>query len=292
MSGWYPDPGGEPDRYRYWDGTVWSNETTPDPSRPPPTPGSSSGRRPPVALIVVTAAIVMAALVVVWLVRESGAGRPYTDDPLPSTSLSGGDDSSPQPSPAAPSPSPSASPEGTAACVAGDPNRRDYAPADGRVHGGNLSFPAAPELDPPGDEPRFSFAWDVSQQIKGVHDRPGWIAQLALGRLRAADGFDDGARRVAEQAMRCTVTSNMYEPYVPTRKDRRSEPITVDGVRGWLIESDITVEVSGLPFGGDRVHLIVLPDGDDHSFYFSATPLGDATFAAVAARTQRALTIS
>ncbi len=291
MSGWYPDPGGEPDRYRYWDGTAWSNETAPDPSQPPPAAPSRADRRPPVAILIVAAAVVMAVLVTVWLVRGAAPGRPYTNDPLPSTSLSGGDDSSPSPSPPdAEIPTPSGRP-GNAACVQGEPNRRDYAPADGRVHGGNLAFPVAAELDPPYNEPRFSFAWDVSQQIKGVHDRPGWIAQLAVGKLRAADGFDDGARRVAEQAMRCTITSNMYEPYVPSRQDRRSEPITVDGVRGWLIETDITVQVSGLPFDGDRVHLIVIPDGDDHSFFFSATPLGDRALAVVAARSQANLDV-
>ncbi|QGN33414.1 DUF2510 domain-containing protein [Microlunatus sp. Gsoil 973] len=29
--GWYPDPSGEPGRYRYWDGARWSAETSTDP---------------------------------------------------------------------------------------------------------------------------------------------------------------------------------------------------------------------------------------------------------------------
>ena len=39
-SGWYPDPGGSPGRYRYWDGSRWSAETTDDPTtaRPPTGP--------------------------------------------------------------------------------------------------------------------------------------------------------------------------------------------------------------------------------------------------------------
>ena len=42
MTGWYPDPGGRPDRYRYWDGETWSEETSPDPADPPPGfPGRS-----------------------------------------------------------------------------------------------------------------------------------------------------------------------------------------------------------------------------------------------------------
>ena len=47
-SGWYPDPGGGPGLYRYWDGQAWSAATTPDPSSAPPpqgivNPGSAAG---------------------------------------------------------------------------------------------------------------------------------------------------------------------------------------------------------------------------------------------------------
>ena len=42
----------------------------------------------------------------------------------------------------------------------------------------------------------MSFAWDVTQQIKIVSQTPGWIAQLAVGQLRADDfGRDAGRRR-------------------------------------------------------------------------------------------------
>ncbi|HEY9564325.1 MAG TPA: DUF2510 domain-containing protein [Nocardioides sp.] len=37
--GWYPDPSGEPNRFRYWDGSAWSNETTDDPTSPAPGTG-------------------------------------------------------------------------------------------------------------------------------------------------------------------------------------------------------------------------------------------------------------
>ena len=38
QAGWYPDPAGQPQTYRYWDGTSWSQETTGDPYAPPPAP--------------------------------------------------------------------------------------------------------------------------------------------------------------------------------------------------------------------------------------------------------------
>lgn len=35
-AGWYPDPAGQPQTYRYWDGQSWSAETTGDPYAPAP----------------------------------------------------------------------------------------------------------------------------------------------------------------------------------------------------------------------------------------------------------------
>ena len=39
QAGWYPDPGGGQDLYRYWDGRAWSAATSPNPGSPPPTYG-------------------------------------------------------------------------------------------------------------------------------------------------------------------------------------------------------------------------------------------------------------
>ncbi|KAA1420315.1 DUF2510 domain-containing protein [Nocardioides humilatus] len=36
QAGWYPDPAGQPQTYRYWDGATWSEETTGDPYAPAP----------------------------------------------------------------------------------------------------------------------------------------------------------------------------------------------------------------------------------------------------------------
>lgn len=42
QAGWYPDPAGQPQTYRYWDGTSWSQETTGNPYAPPPVPPRST----------------------------------------------------------------------------------------------------------------------------------------------------------------------------------------------------------------------------------------------------------
>lgn len=38
QAGWYPDPAGQPQTFRYWDGSSWSEQTTGDPYAPPPVP--------------------------------------------------------------------------------------------------------------------------------------------------------------------------------------------------------------------------------------------------------------
>ncbi|WP_181410643.1 DUF2510 domain-containing protein [Nocardioides humi] len=48
-AGWYPDPAGAPDTYRYWDGQAWSQMTTTQPSggaRPDAAPASPAPAEP------------------------------------------------------------------------------------------------------------------------------------------------------------------------------------------------------------------------------------------------------
>ncbi len=48
-AGWYPDPGGQPQTFRYWDGRTWSAATTKNPDTAPPTQslvGTGAGQTP------------------------------------------------------------------------------------------------------------------------------------------------------------------------------------------------------------------------------------------------------
>lgn len=47
QAGWYPDPAGQPQTYRYWNGSSWSEETTGDPYSPPPGPPAAPPPAPP-----------------------------------------------------------------------------------------------------------------------------------------------------------------------------------------------------------------------------------------------------
>jgi hypothetical protein len=301
--GWYSDPAGGSGRFRYWDGSRWSTVTTDDPSQPRPaelgptesTPQKASeggaGRPLPrrrIALIVGVLAVVVTAVVAVAAIM--GNFRQAVGPP-PRPIVSGSP--SPQADPTqtrSPSPTPATPIPGR--CPKGDPNLRAPHPNDGRVHGGNLSFAEQPTFDPATLEGRFSFAYDVLQQTLPVSQNPAWIAQLAVGQLRASDGFVHDARNTVESFAQCVVTGRMYGPYVPTRGDIRSESLSIDGRRGWLIESEITVDQPDLALLGDHVIFIVVRDGKDWGFFFGAVPIGNAQLDAVLARTIRGLRAS
>jgi hypothetical protein len=268
-SGWYPDPDGTPDRYRFWDGNSWSNETTDDPRRSGPAqPASRERHSSAIGLVLGVLAVVVVVLVAAVLILRA---RPITDDTLSSSSSSASawDDSAP--------------------CPTGKPQQRRSHPTDGWVHGGNLSFPDVRTFEPAGPEPRLSFAHDVAQQYLSVNLSPGWIAQLAVGQLRAADGFNGSAKAVAEKLVRCTMNAGMYAPYSPTRHDATSKSITISEKPGWLIETDIRVIASGVPFLGDSTVFMVVQDGPNWGMFFGAVPIGNAELEAVLTATVAAL---
>jgi hypothetical protein len=120
----------------------------------------------------------------------------------------------------------------------------------------------------------LTFAYDIVQQVLPVSKNPGWIAQLAVGRLLHSDGYVS-ARQTAEELVECTVTGLMYEPYQPDRKDRRSKAITVSGHSGWLIDTEIRVVSPGLALAGDHAVFIVVQDGESWGLFFGAVPIGD-----------------
>ena len=300
LTGWYPDPGGAPGRYRYWDGTQWSTETTDDPRQPPPRPATPSRRRLPAFWIVAAvAALALLAIIAVGVITVLRGIAPITTPQDPPPTVVGGDDSSPTPTPTptpTPSPSRSASPSpstGSPAplvpCPLGIPNLRAAHPVDYRVYVGNLSFLAEPTFQTAADEERLNFAWDVTQQKLPVSSQPAWIAQLAVGQLRGSDGFVNDPRNTAESVVQCAISGDLYSPFAPTRTDRRSEAIIIDGREGWLIESDITVTAPGLAFPGDRTIFIVVRDGENWGMFFGAVPIGDAGLDAALDRTVASL---
>src|SRR5215213_4232714 len=97
LTGWHPDPGGARGRFRYWNGTQWSAETTDDPTQSPPGGPQPGPPRRSRGLLV---AAVLAGLVVLvllgLLVRTLLANLgPITVDPAPPTVVGGESSSTP-----------------------------------------------------------------------------------------------------------------------------------------------------------------------------------------------------
>jgi hypothetical protein len=291
-SGWYPDPGGAPGRYRYWNGTGWSAETTGNPYDPPPVagpggvPATSSGRRGRGGLIIgILAALVVLVVVGVLVIRQLGDHHDnvLADPDPPESTVSGWDDSSPLPT-ATPTPTPSASrtpstsaaPQGRVGCATGDPLEAAAHPNDGRVHGGSLSFA------PPGagwrDDQSYTYGMSWAYDTDGVSQttEPGWAAMLAVGALHGEDGFHK-PRQAADGMMQCIASSGYYDNFTG-RKDVQSRAVTIDGHSGWALRSEIRVDKPGLSVEGDVAEVIVVDTGVTGrlSFFAGFVPIGDS----------------
>ncbi|MPM39036.1 hypothetical protein SDC9_85667 [bioreactor metagenome] len=259
--GWYPDPSGAPGRYRFWDGARWTTAVSRDPFSPPPgatppggptpSPGPT-GSRPRAAgwWLAAAAIVVVMALVVVGVVRLAGTLAPFT---------SAGGQATTQVCPPATGQTPTASAQ----------------PQDGRVHGGQLSFPqlAAPfgAVLPAPDVP---FARDTHQQevlVQPDFDGRGssWVATVMVGDLYAGDGFfspQDGSRIVVD-----CVIGRFYGNAQVTRADVRNEATTIDGHDAWLVESKLSFDLRGLDTKGERLIVAIVSTGPSSSGIFYAS---------------------
>lgn len=273
MPGWYPDPSGAPGRYRYWDGRTWSQQTSDRPGTPSPEDGSGRRRRRALPLILGALALaVVLGLILVFVIGQFGSrSRTITDDPVPTSSVSGWDDSSPTATPTpsespTPSPSPTPNPSGTestrplTSCPRGDPYARAQHPADGRVHGGGLSFPRVDGWQDDLQTSGVSWGYDAASQGKSV--APGWVALLAVAEIRESDGFTS-TKQAAQSVMQCVASSQWYLSY-ESAHDLKSEAATIDGHDAWWIRSDI--KVSGRDVAGDTVDVIVVDTGRPGTF--------------------------
>lgn len=245
-AGWYPDPGGQSGMFRFWDGQNWSASLSATahaalPSWPAPLRKRRHGWM--IGLIAVLVALVVVVALVVNRVVNAPTG------------------------PTGPGGTPS-----TAVCP---PQRVESAPpqpADGRVHGGRLSYPllGAPWSAPvPEDDVPFGRAvlrQSVLIERAGLQE---WLAAVLIGQLTAGDGFfspKDGAAIV----VRC-VTGTFYGASEVTRVDRLNQAMTVDGHDAWLIESELGFDVPGIRAKHELLIVVIVDTGDGTAGLFYAS---------------------
>lgn len=286
QAGWYPDPGGRPGMFRFWDGQAWSNDVSPTPGAPtsarpgsidPTQPLGSGSARPsipqgsaayharpaaPTQRRTPVGAIVAAVIGVLALILIAGVG-------LRSISSGGGGGGLfPQP---VSSPTDEACPKNN---VTVTPRQH---PADGRLHGGMISMPrlGAP-WSAPLSEDRVPFGADVHAQnvtVESNYDGRGqsWVASIVLGDLVAGDGFyspHEGADIVAHCVVGLFYGNNKIE-----RQDLKSEQHDLDGKDGWLIQMHLSFDIRGLQCKGETATILVVATGSSSaSLYYSSIP--------------------
>lgn len=277
--GWYPDPGGRPGHYRSWDGHAWAPTTTPDPSGGPPAGPPPRRSRAPWVLAGVALLIVLAVVATLVLVPGGPAPSPA---PTATRTDATGDPTSAGPSASASAPAsssaPTPSPRPTTAlraedCPIGDPLTRQDHPADGRVHGGGLSFRPPSSWVEGARAGAFSWGYDVGEADQRV--RRTWFTGAAVGALSVADGAYD-VQSGAELAMGCTATPFFYAGIV-SRTDLRSEETTVDGYPAYNIRAEIRTDDPYNDVEGDVVQVTVVDLGSPESlaFFCGYAPIGD-----------------
>jgi hypothetical protein len=300
--GWYPDPGGGQGLFRYWDGKAWSAATSPNPSAPPPSQslvggppqqgGQPSGqggqpqgqggqpaygqspygqdygssayanyqelekKKSPIGWWIAGAALVIGIIIVAVIAIRAvtgGSDTGTTGGPVAQPSQ----DACPPQSTASPEPAPSP-------------------PADGRVHGGPVSYPQlGSPWSAPQTENRVPFGTDVRTQMVPVetdYDGSGsnWVAQILVGELQAGDGFftpEQGAQIVVKCILGSFYGDNPINSNVTV-----NEKTTIDGHEGWLVESKLTFDIVGLETKGELLIVAIVSAGNRSGLYYATIP--------------------
>lgn len=300
MPGWYPDPAGAPGRYRYWDGTSWSAETTDNPAQTRPQAFASPGGQPQDnrgkgGLIALLAGLLVLALLVWALFFRGGDDFKAVPEDTNSASPTGpvwNETDTPTPTPSGvsePAPTGGAMVE----CPTGG---GEVTPHSGNeLRGGGLVIPAAGDWND-GSSQAFSLPWtrDMQAQTREIYRGQGttWFSVQAVGAVQKSDGFTE-VRNSARMMMSCFATSSYYSGFIG-RKDLVTEQVTVGGKKGWHLRSEVYVEMESLPqVAGDVIDVVVVDTGNPDTFgvFVSSATIGDAPVQGVvdAAREQMKL---
>jgi hypothetical protein len=295
QAGWYPDPGGGQNLYRYWDGRAWSAATTTNPMAAAPSaglgapvqsPGQPSNQQPsqasggyppgaygqtgstayanyqatqkrksPVGWWIAAAALVVVIIVVAVIAVRAIGGNSGVTGPTPGAPPS--QDVCPRLDSA--SPEPPAPPSN-----------------DNRVHGGPVSYPQlGSPWSPPAPDYRVPFGRDVAEQsvtVEPNYDGPGfhWVASILVAELNAGDGFftpEQGAQIVVKCILGAFYGDNEVKSNVQVNK-----ATTIDGQPGWLVESKLSFDIEGLETKGELLIVAIVSAGATAGLYYASIP--------------------
>jgi hypothetical protein len=293
--GWYPDPGGGQGLFRYWDGRAWSAAISPNPSAPPPSQGLVGGGTPqqggqpdgqsgafgqsahghvygsnayanyqelrkrtsPIGGWIAGAALLIIIIVVAVLAIRA---------------VTGGDTGTTGGGPVGQPSQDFCPPENTAS-----PDAPVSHPADGRVHGGPVSYPmlGTPWGPPQGPPNPVPFGTDVQTQMvldQLNYDGQGtnWVASILVAELQAGDGFftpEQGAQIVVKCILGAFYGNHPIESEVKV-----NEKTTIGGHDAWLVESQLTFDIPRLEAKGEYLIVAVVSAGNRSGLYYATIP--------------------
>jgi len=282
--GWYPDPAGTPELYRWWDGGGWTEAISESPRAPSPRlhsparPEDELVRRRPSRLRSAVALLVCLAL---FLSATVGLGLVIWQDG-PSVKRSG---RPPALTPAGPSAAPTAA-----------VGRLDERTRVATVANASLTLPDAPFRLAPGPVPvrgLLDVCFLASAPVHPLFDgRTSWTAAVLLGRLAPGVGgadLEDRGRAAVDQLGRVFFSAH------PTRVDGvTAADHAVDGSAGVLVRARVHYDIDRLPSRYDDV-TAVLVELDDDSVVVAVSSVPDdapAAVSAAAAAAVESLTLS
>lgn len=157
------------------------------------------------------------------------------------------------------------------ACEQYDASPAPAAPADGRVHGGPLSFQ---QLGNGWGEPyalnRFPFSRDAYVQTQDLHEKLGWQASVEVG-VNTMQPFP-GPDRATAALLQCLVTSDFYTSVHVKVTENSSKPINVSGTAAVQRDALLRFRHPDLRTTGSRIRIIVV-QSDPITYYFDAVPM-------------------
>jgi hypothetical protein len=158
----------------------------------------------------------------------------------------------------------------------GAPTEPPSHPADGRVHGGPVSYPmlGSPWSAPQGEN-RVPFGTDVQTQVvldQLNYDGQGnnWIAQVVVAQLQAGDGFftpEQGSQIVVKCILGAFYGNNPVKSNVKV-----NNAITIDGHEAWLVESQLTYDIAGVRAKGEYLIVAIVSAGNGSGLYYATVP--------------------
>lgn len=250
--------------------------TGPYPPGPPKRPGSKM----PWLIGAGIAAVIIAVVAAVVLLLRGGDSESTTAEQssIPAGPLG----------PSSTSSAPSSTPQNATDCT---PNVSAGMPPTGDlVSAGALSFPtsAAPGWAPFADDstPNGIEVAGLAAEVPGADK---WVMQAEVGITNFAPSMDVAAQ--ATKLMTCIAGGPGYETASPSLGPTKTSSITVDGTEAARVDADITIADASRNVKGDSVVIIVVKT-KPATFFYGATPIGDADSRAIIDQVIGALTVT